>query len=568
MKVSKGEALLRLVFSLVLVAWAGASSASAPPAPTVALTCPEPQATAPLTEAGGASVGNLSGVAWNGKDYAVAWAEGASDYRLHFRRIFADGTPAGPIVSLGDMNVDLNVGTGLVWNGAGYGVAWSAYQIGSGATLAYFARLDASGAMLGAPVRVAFVGVPAGANSWDIALASSGSGYAVTWRDGRTGTNHLFATLLDADGTIAGGGTLHDIPLCGAENSQQKPTIAWSQAAGAYVVAWEDFRASVAIYGRLLFPDGSLSSESLLVPPGRYARTGWVADSGGNLGFVWVDYRTGSYKVYLALLTPSLVMAGPEARLSDDSSDPWEPFLLWTGGEFALFWRDSRSGQDLWFQRADASGSPLGGNVRVTTAGLIYPCAAFARYGFLVAGAASYGKNYVEAWGCAADSTPPTCPAGLLPCGVTTTTATFQWSPSTEDATDIAYYVVYRNGSPIALTSDTSFTDSLLTPNSIYSYRVQPVNAARLQNTTCTTTLVMRTADALPLRVTKADPDARLTWCNSPAGGCDVYRGTSPTDLQFVGSTGDCTYDDAGVLLDDHLYYYVVYGLAAGVTAR
>jgi len=567
MKVSKWGALGRLVCSLVLVAWAEASRASTPPA-TAALTCPDPQATAPLTEAGGASVGNRTGVAWNGKDYAVAWAEGASDYQLHFRRIFADGTPAGPIVSVGGMTADLNVAPGLVWNGSGYGVAWKAYPIGSGANLAHFARLDTSGAVLGAPVRVSFVGTAASANSWDIALASSGSGYAVIWRDSRNGTNDLFATLLDADGTIAGGGTLHDIVLCGAAGSQQNPTITWSQAAGAYAVAWEDFRAPVAIYGRLLFPDGSLSSETLLVPPGRYARTGWLADTGGNLGFAWIDYRTGYYKVYMALLTPGLAMTGPDVRLSDDSSNPWEPFLLWTGGEFGVFWRDSRSGQDLWFQRADASGSAVGGNLRVTSAGLINPCAAFAHYGFLATGTALYGKNYVEAWGCAADSTPPTCPAGLLPCGVTTTTTTFQWSPSTEDATDIAYYVVYRNGSSIALTSDTAFTDSALTPNTVYSYMVQPANAARLQNTTCTTTLVMRTADSLPLTVTKADPDARLKWCNSPAGGCDVYRGTSPTNLQFIGSTGDCTYDDDGVLLDDQLYYYVVYGLVPRATAR
>ena len=89
----------------------------------------------------------------------------------------------------------------------------------------------------------------------------------------------------------------------------------------------------------------------------------------------------------------------------------------------------------------------MGGNVQLTaTVGTGLPDVAFGRYGYLISGTVLWSfANLLEPIGCAADATPPSCPMNLVAYGVTGTAATVAWIPSVEDATDIAYYEVYRN---------------------------------------------------------------------------------------------------------------------------
>jgi chitodextrinase len=69
------------------------------------------------------------------------------------------------------------------------------------------------------------------------------------------------------------------------------------------------------------------------------------------------------------------------------------------------------------------------------------------------------------------DSTPPTVPSALTVTGTTLDSVSLSWGPSTDD---LAFdtYVVYRNGIPIATTTDTTFTDTGLAWSTTYSYEV------------------------------------------------------------------------------------------------
>ncbi|HXR69415.1 cellulose binding domain-containing protein [Actinocrinis sp.] len=75
------------------------------------------------------------------------------------------------------------------------------------------------------------------------------------------------------------------------------------------------------------------------------------------------------------------------------------------------------------------------------------------------------------------DTTPPSTPNNLALTGVTSSSASLSWSPSTDNV-GVAGYRVYRNGTQVGTTAGTSFTDSGLSPSTRYMYTVAAYDAA------------------------------------------------------------------------------------------
>jgi hypothetical protein len=547
---------------MVVFAWlfvvliVGAAWASAPPEPDYVPLCGSPQDIAPLQAAGGSAIGR-SDVVWNGKDYAVAWVDGA-DNHLHFRRFFADGTPAAAGVIPSSLSCYASIPPSLVWNGSCYGVAWVAtpggyYQI-------YFARLDANGALIGGVVKASFVGSGGTVNCYYPSLAWNGAGYCVAWCDSRNSSSDIFATLLNSEGTIAS----HDLQLCNAINNQYYPSVAWSKGAGLYKAVWEDYRSGshYEIWGASLTPAGVIAADaSALVSGASSSYCPALCDTGNGLGLVWEDFRDGNFEIYFARLTASGAKLGTDLRLTSDGADSLNPRVVWTCAEYGVFWQDGRSGNyDLWFQRVSAAGAVIGSNTQVTaTSDMKYPGAAFARYGYLATGTIYQGANFVQAWGCNYASQPP-CPENLVAYNVTGSTATISWLPAIDNYTDIAYYQVYRNNALVGQTSDTYFTDTGLSANTTYEYAVRTVNAAQYTSTGCGTgsSIYVKSNATLTLTVNKSQPDAVLSWTDASMNNYNVFRGTSPQVMQQIGSTSGQSFSDPNVLMDNNLYFYTV----------
>src|SRR5690349_97791 len=78
------------------------------------------------------------------------------------------------------------------------------------------------------------------------------------------------------------------------------------------------------------------------------------------------------------------------------------------------------------------------------------------------------------------DSTPPTVPQNVTAIATSTTSIQISWSPST-DASGISEYRVFREGASVAIavTQNTTFTDTQLTPNTTYKYFVTAVDGAQ-----------------------------------------------------------------------------------------
>ncbi len=75
------------------------------------------------------------------------------------------------------------------------------------------------------------------------------------------------------------------------------------------------------------------------------------------------------------------------------------------------------------------------------------------------------------------DTTPPTAPTGLQAGGATTTSVQLTWNPATDNR-GVTGYRIYRNGAAVGTTATTSYTDSSLTADTSYTYRVSAYDAA------------------------------------------------------------------------------------------
>src|SRR5207248_1979878 len=79
--------------------------------------------------------------------------------------------------------------------------------------------------------------------------------------------------------------------------------------------------------------------------------------------------------------------------------------------------------------------------------------------------------------GIAADTTPPTTPAGLTGAAAGSTGANLSWSASTDNV-GVTGYIVRRNGVQVATPATTSYADTGLSAATTYSYTVAARDAA------------------------------------------------------------------------------------------
>jgi chitodextrinase len=74
------------------------------------------------------------------------------------------------------------------------------------------------------------------------------------------------------------------------------------------------------------------------------------------------------------------------------------------------------------------------------------------------------------------DITPPTAPANLIAAAISSTQISLSWSASTDDV-GVTGYRIYRNGTEIATTTDTNYSNNGLVPSTSYTYTVTAYDA-------------------------------------------------------------------------------------------
>ena len=125
--------------------------------------------------------------------------------------------------------------------------------------------------------------------------------------------------------------------------------------------------------------------------------------------------------------------------------------------------------------------------------------------------------------GPAGDETAPTTPANLVGSAPSPSSVHLEWQASTDDASGVDGYRVYRNGSadPISTVAGTSFDESGLEPETQYTYTVSAIDGAQPANESAPSAPVTVTTPAI------APEDLELTM--SP-----VFTGLAPFDAPVL----------------------------------
>ena len=168
-------------------------------------------------------------------------------------------------------------------------------------------------------------------------------------------------------------------------------------------------------------------------------------------------------------------------------------------------------------------------------------------------------------------TTPPSAPSGLTGTPISSSKLSLTWNSSVPGGLPIAYYLVLRGASSstlkqVATVTQASYMDTTLKAGQTYYYAVEAEDTGKDLSPESNIFLdTQPTPPAPPTNVTPTPTNATilsLVWAPSVSGGLpveyyQVYRGTSPTTLQNLGTVQSTYYTDQK-LVPGATYYYAV----------
>jgi len=345
-----------------------------------------------LTNAANSS--ELPSLAWAGSEYGVSWQDNRDgNYEIYFARISPSGVKLGSDLRI-TFSMNDSLDPSLVWTGSEFAVSWR--DLRSGFSYISFARINAQGAKIGNDIIIN----GSDTVSYDPpSLVWNGAGYGLAWTNSLADIGPMMSKILVARLSEAGVkiGTEVEIPPSGVSgcdsNDSVLPSIFWNGA--EYGLAWNGicisdvFPPNSGIYftrlSSQLSPTGELLSKSFL--------GGWseIKNSlnwtGSEFGLSWsgIDYGND---VYLTRISSTGVQIGADIPVNNPPLNGQYPALAWTGSEYGVSWNDTRDGNwEIYFAPFLSHGAPLGPNLRITNdpGNSLYPSLAWSGYQYGVA---------------------------------------------------------------------------------------------------------------------------------------------------------------------------------------
>ena len=236
----------------------------------------------------------------------------------------------------------------------------------------YAQRYDSSGSPLDSNFKV-----NVNSNStfqWVTAIAMDSSGaFVIAWEDDHNGDPDIYFQRYSSSGTPLDSNFKANDDAGSRE--QLFPDIA-IHGSGDFVITWHDYRSgNPDIYGQSYNSSGqALGSNFKVNDDAGFASQYYpavVMDDLGNFTITWQDYRNGKYAIYAQRYDPYGNPLGSNFKVSDDygtDSQFYPNIASDSYGNFVIVWQDFRNGifnSDIYAQRYDASGNPVGGNYLV-----------------------------------------------------------------------------------------------------------------------------------------------------------------------------------------------------------
>ena len=198
-------------------------------------------------------------------------------------------------------------------------------------------------------------------------VTDGAGGAIVTWQDSRSGTNHIYAQCISADGTPLW--TANGVAICTATNDQFVPTIV-SDGAGGAIVAWHDSRSgNFDIYAQKISGVGAVQwtadGVALCTATDNQGSPAIASDGAGGAIVTWQDFRSGTNNdIYAqrisAVGTPMWTANG--VALCTAAGHQYYPVMVSDGAGGAIVaWYDYRdygsTGSDIYAQKISAIGA-------------------------------------------------------------------------------------------------------------------------------------------------------------------------------------------------------------------
>ena len=219
-----------------------------------------------------------------------------------------------------------------------------------------------------------------------IAVAGN-DGFVITWVDRRSGEADIYVQRFASDGTAIGGNRRVNDDT--GDAYQAEPAIA-TDLTGYYSLVWQDYRNGVYPFDpdvflqRLDTSVAAIGVNQILTveQPDSLKETPDIALSPWYGGVVvWADYRNRNWDIYGQLIDTYGTRVGANFRVNDDTGTGQQHaprVAVSSAGWFVITWYDNRQGNDdIFAQRYSATGTRIGGNVKVnsdnTTARQAFP---------------------------------------------------------------------------------------------------------------------------------------------------------------------------------------------------
>jgi hypothetical protein len=237
----------------------------------------------------------------------------------------------------------------------------------------YAQRYSSSGTPLGYNIKV---------NDYSYVLAGSptiamdsAANFVITWQDFRNGNSDIYAQRFDSSGTPLGINfkVNEDVISAGHES----PYIAM-EGNGNFIISWTDERngsSNYDIYAQIYSfsgtPLGSNFKVNDDVGSATQAYPSIALDGSGNFVITWTDYRNAIYNpdIYTQRYNAAGLPLGSNFKVSDDTGTAEQMYpdiAMDDSGNFVITWHDERNrNYDVYAQRYNTSGISLGSNFRV-----------------------------------------------------------------------------------------------------------------------------------------------------------------------------------------------------------
>ena len=295
--------------------------------------------------------------------------------QLESRQLLA-ATPVGGEFLVNTTTVDSQSAASMGMDADGdYVVAWQSYlQDGSGTGI-YAQRYDAAGVAQGGEFRVNTTTVD---NQSNPAVAMDADGdFVIAWQSNLQDGNSegVYAQRYDAAGIAVGGEFQVNMATSGA---QLNPAVAMDLD-GDFVVTWQSSLqdgSSFGIYAQRYdavgvrlggeFRVNSVTFDSQSSPS-------VATDAGGNFVISWQsNSQDGSgLGIYAQRYSSAGEALGSEFRVNSTIANAQDrpAIAMDQDGDFLIAWRSNQDGvsNDVYAQRYDSVGTPLGGEFRVNT---------------------------------------------------------------------------------------------------------------------------------------------------------------------------------------------------------